>query len=168
MDHLADFSIGNVIKIHSSQLQKFKEQAKKNKRKKRYRLCLQESSEGLLQEMIISRCKDDYCRPDKHRGIPESHTILEGSELIVLFDDDGTVTDAFLLDREKGYLTYRINEDIFHMTIPLTETAIDYEVKLGPFQPESNIFPDWAPKEEEKEAVEAFVKKIKAEVKNRI
>lgn len=31
------------------------------------------------------------------------------------------------------------------MTVALSDAAVDYEVKSGPFTEQTNIFPDWAP-----------------------
>ena len=165
MEHVVDFSKGDIIKVHTRQLGEFKRIALGNQEKKRYRLCLQDSSENPLQDMLLCRTKGDYTPPDKHIGIPESHTIIEGKEAIVLFSDDGIIVDAFILDKDKGYLSYRINSDIYHMTIPLTEVAIDYEVKLGPFTPDSNIFPEWAPNGKDKAEAEAFLERIEMDVK---
>ena len=165
MDHLVDFSQGDIIKIHANQIAEFKKIALENKSKKRYRLCLHDSPNNKLQEMFLCRAIDDYCRPDKHYDIPETHTIIEGREAIVLFDDRGKILDAFVLDRNSGCLSYRINGSIYHMTIPLTDVAVDYEVKLGPFSPETNIFPDWAPDGSDKDAIKTFVNDMKQQLK---
>lgn len=163
MDHVADFLSGKVVKVHKNELDSFKNQAKKNKVKKRYRLCLHDTPENKLHEMLICRCLNDYSKPDKHVGTTESHTIIEGTEMIILFDDEGEVTDAFLLDKEEGYISYRINAEIYHMTVPLTKTVIDYEVKSGPFDNSTNIFPEWAPEEDDEDSVIKFMENIKKE-----
>lgn len=163
MDRVVDFSKGNIVKVHTKQLVEFKKYALGNQEKKRYRLCLQDSPENSLQDMLLCRTKGDYTPPDKHIGIPESHTIIEGREAIILFSDDGAVIDAFVLDKDGGYLSYRINSETYHMTIPLTNVAIDYEVKLGPFTPDSNIFPEWAPDGSNKLESEKFLRRIEKE-----
>lgn len=160
MDRYVDFLTGDVGKIHQNQLNEMKRIASSNVRKKRYRLCLHESPESSLHEMLICRTKGEYIRPDKHKGISESHTIIEGKEAIILFSDNGEIMDIFILDRNEGYITYRINSEIYHMTIPLTDYAIDYEVKPGPFLPECNIFPSWAPEEDDEEGILLFLNKI--------
>ena len=164
MDHLVDFSVGDVVKVHSRQLDTFQDIAAGNHEKKRYRLCLQDSPENKLQDMILCRTRGDYIRPDKHYYCPESHTILRGIEAIVLFSDDGVIVDAFLLDRENGYLTYRINAALYHMTIPVTDIAIDYEVKLGPFNNKSNIYPAWAPDGTDKNEAAIFLAKVEKDI----
>ena len=117
--------------------------------------------------MFLCRTYGDYTRPDKHINCSESHTIIEGREAVILFSDEGVITDVFILDRDSDYLSYRINGAIYHMTIPLSEVAIDYEVKLGPFRPSSNIFPDWAPDGKDQTQSARFLREIKAQVKEK-
>ena len=155
-----DFSMGSVIKVHSSQLKGFKDIALSNDLKRRYRLCLHDNPNNILQEMIICRTRGDYMRPHKHHNMPETHTIIEGRELVVLFSDDGEIIDHFVLDRENGYVSYRINGEIFHMTLSLSETALDYETKPGPFDPYNNIFAQWSPDESDTKEARAFCNRI--------
>ena len=164
MDHFVDFSSENVVKVHTTQLDDF-EKIALNNTKHRYRWCNHSSPNDMLQDMFLLRTRGDYTRPDKHINMPESHTIIKGREAIILFSDKGEITDAFVLDRDNGYLSYRINTDIYHMTIPLTEVAVDYEVKLGPFSVDSNIYPEWAPHENEVEKAKHFLHDIEEKIK---
>ncbi len=157
MDRLADFSTGDVVKVHSSKLEEFKKIALGNTDKKRYRLCLHDSPDNRQQEMLICVTKGDYSRPHKHLGISESHVIIDGSERIILFDNDGNVKDTFILDRNGGYLSYRINAEVYHMSIPITDTVIKLEIKPGPFKSESNMYPDWAPDGSDLNATNQFI-----------
>ena len=56
---------------------------------------MQHSPQDNLHEMFIVRGKGDYGRPDKHLHTTESHTIVDGAMLIVLFEDDGEIKDVF-------------------------------------------------------------------------
>ncbi len=168
MDRLVDFSTGDVVKIHSNRLEECKKIVKSNNEKKRYRICLHDSTENMLQEMIICHDKEDYARPAKHKNCPETHTILDGRMAVVLFENDGKIRECFVLDRVNGYLSCRINAEIYHMLIPLTETAITYETKVGPFTSDVNIFPDWAPDEENKEEGSRYLHLIMKEVLHRL
>lgn len=168
MERYVDFSNGDVVKIHKEKILTMPQIAIANKIKRRYRLCLHDSPDNSLQEMFICRTQGDYVPPDKHFGIPESHTIIQGSEAIILFSDDGDIIDVFLLDRDRGYISYRINSDVYHMTVPITDVAIDYEVKPGPFLPENNIYPDWAPKNEDNETVQLFLNQIQSKINDYI
>ncbi len=162
-DRIVDFSKGGVIKVHTNQLETFAEIVNKNINSKRYRYCLNESSEESMQDMFLCRTKGDYCRPDKHFGVPETHVIIEGREGIVLFSDEGEIIDSFILDRKDEFLCYRINTNIYHMTIVLSEIAIDLEIKPGPFIKENVIYPKWAPDGLNKSENESFMKKVMCE-----
>ena len=165
MDRIADFSIGDIVKVHSCQINKFTEIARGNVEKKRYRLCLHDRSDNPLQEMMICMVRGDYARPHKHHNMPESHMILMGKAAIVLFSDTGEITDAFLFDRERGYLSYRINADVYHMTVLLSDAVIEYEVKPGPFDPANNIYPSWAPDGTDREETENYLVEMQQKLK---
>lgn len=164
MDKLVDFMSGDVVIIASDRLDEMERIACSNKEKGRYRICLHDSPENRQQEMIICVTKDDYSRPHKHIGMSETHIIIKGRERIVLFDEKGDILNTFIMERDSGYLCYRINSEVFHMSIPLSDTVIELETKGGPFYPESNIYPTWAPdgtdKEENREYVERVLEKI--------
>ena len=130
----------------------------------KYRFCLQHSSQDSLHEMFIVRCKDDYMRPDKHLYTTESHMIIDGAMMVILFEDDGEIRDVFELS-SNGYQSYRIDTNIYHMQIPLTEQVVYYEVKLGPFTDKSNNFPEWAPASHDTEMVKKFMKEIKEKIR---
>ena len=141
LEKLAIFSQEDLVKVSYSQLSDIKEFAKTNKCN-RSRLCLHDSPENKLQDMFICRTKDDVELPHKHEH-PESHIIIEGAEIIVLFDYTGKITDAFLLEKDKGYLAYRVDKALYHATIVLTDLAVDYEVKLGPYRKDEVFYADW-------------------------
>ena len=166
MDRYADFSTGNVVKVHSNQLEEFYHIAAANQEKKRYRLCLHDAPGNKLQEMMICKTNKDYGPPHKHQHIAESHILLQGKELVILFSSDGNVEDAFILDPNNDFLSYRINTDVYHMSIVLSDYSVDYEVKVGPFDPNDNIIPDWAPNIDDKAAVADFVKKVRESAEN--
>lgn len=156
------FNQDYLIRIDDNVINEIKEKAAKNESGK-YRLCLQHSPQDLLHEMFIVRRKGDYGRPDKHLHTTESHTIIEGAMLVILFDDDGHIKEVFELSKECFH-TYRIDTNIYHMQIPLTEQVVYYEIKLGPFTEDTNIFPEWAPKASEKKEVTAFMKDLEEKI----
>ena len=165
MDNYADFSSGDVIKVHTRQFDEFKKIAENNVEKKRYRLCMHDTPENLLQEMMICKTIEDYAPPHKHQKIAESHIVLRGKELVVIFSDDGEVEDAFIMQADSEFISYRINKAVYHMSIVLSEASVDYEVKVGPFDPNDNVVPDWAPNPKDKKEIETFIDKIKEKSK---
>lgn len=162
MVNMVSFNQSSVVQVNGALIEEFKKRARENGIG-RYRFCLQHSPKDKLHEMYIVRGKDDYMRPDKHLHTTESHTIVDGAMLVILFEDDGKIKKVFELSKEQ-WLTYRIDTDIYHMQLPLTEQAVCYEVKNGPFTEESNIFPEWAPDPHETEKVKLFMQDLKKRI----
>lgn len=156
------FNPNSLIRINDEVITELKEKAKANKNG-RYRLCMQHSAQDTLHEMFIVRPGKDYGRPDKHLHTTESHTIIDGVMLVILFEEDGRLKEVFELSKEK-YHTYRIDTDIYHMQIPLTNQVVYYEVKSGPFTEETNIFPEWAPDPNEQEKVAAYMQELEKRI----
>ena len=98
--------------------------------------------------------------------MPETHTIIRGRTAIIIFSDDGEIKDVFIMDRENGYLSYRINSDVYHMTITLTEFAIEYEAKPGPFDSKNNIFPNWAPDGSDHKLAMNYINEVKSRIQS--
>lgn len=157
------FNQNSIIKIDDKVISDLKESARANASGK-FRLCMQHSSQDKLHEMFIVRSKGNYGRPDKHLYTTESHTIVDGAMLVILFEDDGQIRELFELSKEC-YHTYRIDTDVYHMQIPLTEQVVYYEVKLGPFTEESNIFPEWAPEAKQTEEVAIFMEELEEKIR---
>lgn len=90
-----------------------------------------------------------YAAPHRHLKTPkpESFVVLSGEVVVFLFDDAGTVTSRHILGRE-GLLGIDLAPGIWHTLAPLTETAVCFEVKPGPYDPASDKeFAPWAPLE---------------------
>jgi cupin fold WbuC family metalloprotein len=163
-DNEVYFNQSSLIKIDENVIDSIKRKARENENGK-YRLCLQHSPQDNLHEMFIVRKKGDYGRPDKHLYTTESHTIVDGAMLVIIFEDDGQIREIFEASKEH-YHTYRIDTNIYHMQIPLTEQIVYYEVKLGPFTDESNIFPEWAPVPNDTEKVKAYMEELHNRIQN--
>ena len=167
MNKHVDFSDEDVIIVKHYQLEQFIEQSESNTDNPKYRFCMHDSPDNKLQEMFIVRKKGEYCRPDRHDQIPETHMIMRGEEAVVLFDESGQITNVIFLGENDGVLAYRINAPIYHMTVALSDQAVDYEVKPGPFTRDMNEFPDWAPTYEEPDRVRKFMEYINCEIERR-
>ena len=109
------------------------------------RLCLHESPESAFHEMINLEHKGKFYRPHKHELKGESYHIIEGSMGAFIFDEDGRVVDANVLEPHNNFL-YRVDADMYHAVMPLTDVLIYHESKPGPFLRQGDsIFPSWAP-----------------------
>ena len=98
-------------------------------------------------------CRGTYVTPHRHLEPPkrESFLILHGEVLFLLFDDDGRVTESHVLrgvDRGVGPFGIDIVAGLWHSLAVLSEHAVCYEVKAGPWDPATDKeFAPWAPSE---------------------
>lgn len=162
MGEEAFFNQDDVIKVDAGMIEHLKKKAQANDSGK-YRLCMHHSPQDSLHEMYIVRGKWDYGRPEKHMHTTESHMIIEGVLLIVIFNDAGEIEDLFKLSKEN-YLSYRMDVNVYHMSIPLTDQVVYYEAKLGPFPNEGNVFAEWAPEAHDMEKVMEYKKALEEKI----
>ena len=101
-----------------------------------------------------------YIRPHRHANPPkaESFILLEGIADVVTFNDQGLVTARYRLGGEssgEGHLWgVDIPAAIWHTIVPRTNRAVCFEVKPGPWLPETDKeFAPWAPAENADPAV---------------
>lgn len=107
------------------------------------RFCLHTHPSDPHHDMIILLTRDNYCRPHKHLISGDVQHVIEGRAAIVLFDDDGCVESANVLDVGD---VFRIGLGIFHAILPISDRTIFHESRMGPFDKGADTeFPDWAP-----------------------
>src|SRR5438477_12910146 len=85
---------GPVVAVTRRDVDSLKSRAEGNCRR-RMRLCAHQDSDDPLHEMLIILGHGSYIRPHKHLHKTESFHIMEGRADLVLFDDDGRLTDVF-------------------------------------------------------------------------
>jgi len=89
-----------------------------------------------------------YIRPHRHVTKEESFVLLRGTVLAVVFNDDGSIRDHFILNSAAGNLGVEFEENAFHMLTSLETGSVVYEIKEGPFVPHSEASSaPWAPAE---------------------
>lgn len=109
--------------------------------------------------------KGTYAAPHRHLAPPkaESFVVLRGEVAVFLFDDAGAVTERHILGRD-GLLGIDLAPGVWHTLAPLTETAVCFEVKPGPYDLASDKeFAPWAPLEGAPEAP-AYLAALMAEL----
>ena len=145
-----------VTRVLLNQLkERVKEQGGKN-----LRLCLHEGPEALFHEMIILEHVGQYFPPHKHREKGESWHVIEGKMAAFVFQEDGKIIDATVLDSEDTFL-YRVDANMYHMVVPLSGAVMYHESKPGPFLgPGDSIFAPWAPNVSDQAGLEQYVAKI--------
>jgi len=141
------YSKDAVTTIDMADIAVLKKRASINKRK-RIRLCAHPDVQDALHEMLIVHHKGNYVPPHKHIGKSESFHIIEGSLKIVLFSDQGAISDIIHLDASvsKGsFFYYRLSESLYHTVIPISGVVVFHETTNGPFHRKDMIIPECAP-----------------------
>ena len=111
---------------------------------------LEENPNRFLNVML----KDAYFTPHRHISPPkpEAFLVLEGSVLCVIFDDDGGIREVHKMGEGENY-GVDVGAGIWHTILVLSDTAVCYEVKPGPYvQASDKEFAPWAPREGDPQA----------------
>lgn len=154
------FNKKEVININGQKIQELKREALKNSSGKT-RLCLHRNIREPLHEMIIVLCKNVYIRPHKHIKKTESFHVIEGSFFLIIFDKNGNKIKSILIGKEqrKSNFLCKINRNIWHMIIPVTDFVVFHEVTNGPYVNKGNsIFASWAPENDDHDGIKKFIK----------
>lgn len=150
-----------MIRIDKSLLEQVSQKAK-NAPRQRMNHNFHQTPEDLLNRMLNAMEPDTYVRPHKHENPDkrEAFIILKGSFLIVSFDEEGNITEHVVLSRESGIYGLEIPPRTYHTLICLEEGSVLYELKDGPYIPQTDkIFAPWAPEEGSPDA-KAYNQKI--------
>jgi len=99
--------------------------------------------------------KGTYITPHRHRDPPkaESFLVLSGELAFFTFDDSGQITEVHVLGRNP--IGIDIQPGVWHTLAVLSEHAICFEVKPGPYSAMNDKdFATWAPREGDPRASE--------------
>ena len=143
-----------VTKVDKADIDFLKTRAITNRRR-RIRLCAHPDVGDSLHEMLIVHHAGNYVPPHKHPGKSESFHMVEGVLKIVLFRDDGAISEIITLDASgsEGFFYYRLSVSLYHTVIPISEVVVFHETTNGPFHREDMLIPEWAPVDSEDETV---------------
>ena len=107
------------------------------------RICAHNNHKDRLHEMVIVLKDSHYVAPHKHINKSESFHIIEGIVRIGFLDNKQKVENIIQLDKDK-YPFYRMNAELWHIVVPISELVVIHEVTNGPFiKGASSIFPEW-------------------------
>jgi cupin fold WbuC family metalloprotein len=90
-----------------------------------------------------------YSAPHRHLDPPKAETFvaLQGEVAVFLFDDEGKVSARHVLGK-NGLLGIDIAPGVWHSLAALSEVAVCFEVKPGPYDASNDKqFAPWAPAE---------------------
>lgn len=91
-----------------------------------------------------------YVQPHKHENPDkrEVFLVLKGKLGLVCFDDEGHISERYVLTPYPGNPGIEIPARTWHMAIALEPGTVAYELKDGPYTPEDDKnFASWAPEE---------------------
>ena len=121
--------------------------------------------EDPINRLINAMEPDTYLRPHRHKNPDKTEIflILRGKVALFLFDEQGNITDNYILNLKTGIYGGEILPEIWHTLLVLESGSVVYEVKKGPFAPLSpeNIAP-WSPAPDNIEGVKQFMDKLKS------
>jgi cupin fold WbuC family metalloprotein len=122
-------------------------QSARTNSKRRSRFCAHPSPEADQHDMLIVSHRDTYVTPHRHLDKSESFTVLEGSALIFLFGDDGTLQQIERMGAPSSGrpFFYRMPPGQFHSLSIESELLVFLESAKGPFQPSAMENAAWAP-----------------------
>jgi len=123
-----------------------------------------ESLSDPIHRVMIALAQGTYIRPHRHTepGKFEFTVALLGQMSILLFDDQGTVTDIVSLDAQGDTRGFEIPQNVWHAWLTHTGQAAFLEVKKGPYDPKlAQEFAAWSPAEGDP-AVPEFLKTLYA------
>src|SRR3972149_4129081 len=135
--------------------------AAKNPRR-RIRVCAHRSGDDAVHEMLIVMAQGCYIRPHKHLEKSESFHVVEGALDVVIFDDEGQVTQVLPLgDYVSGAgFYYRSDAALYHTVFIRSAVVVFHETTRGPFRPSDSIPAPWSPDETDAVAVSGFLAKL--------
>ena len=101
------------------------------------RVCLHNSPDAAIHEMIICQRNSQAHPPKRHPARDKTFLVLRGELLVAIFNDAGEVIRTWVLksESENDMLCVRIPAGVFHCDFALTDTAIHLETTQGPFSP---------------------------------
>jgi cupin fold WbuC family metalloprotein len=121
---------------------------------------MEENPHRFLNVMV----RGTYVTPHRHLDPPkaESFLVLEGEGVFFTFDDAGGIASKHILGRD--IIGIDIDPGIWHTLAVLTDTAVCYEVKPGPYTAANDKdFAPWAPREGDP-AAPAYLERLLASV----
>lgn len=139
---LSYFCRNGMVVVEKPTINELKKIAESNGRVNA-RICLHSNPQDNLHDMIILEYQDKKCRiPHKHLEKCETLQMIEGKMMAYVFSESGDILNRVVLQADKN-LMCRIASNQYHLYLPISESVIYKETKLGPFDLADNIFPRW-------------------------
>lgn len=103
-------------------------------------MCLHNSREESVQEMVIVAHKDSHFEQHRHPiNKPESYHVIDGELEVRIYSDAGQLTETILLSHNGSQKMYRIQGNVWHRPIVISEWIVYHEVYTGPFDKDFDV-----------------------------
>lgn len=145
--------------IDKQLLDKTSEQAKQSPRL-RMNYNFHERLDDPVNRLLNAMEPGSYIRPHRHLDPDkdEIFLLLRGKVVVFTFDDEGNITEKFLLDPMAGSYGAEIKPDVWHCLLVLERDTVVYEVKPGPFAPlDPNNMAPWSPEPNDEKGVKEYM-----------
>lgn len=148
---------GSYVKLEEEHLKLLVEDAKTNKQG-RARINFHPSPESQVHEMMIALDQKTKVNVHRHTKKSESFHVISGCLVVILFDRNSNITDEITLASKTPNCFYRLNEDIDHLVIPVSDCVLMHETTCGPFRKGDSKTPEWAESKEGLDKIESLRK----------
>lgn len=101
-----------------------------------------------IQRFLVAARRDSYFRPHRHRLRGEFALILRGRLDVIILDDSGKVLQRVALAPDAEVFGFEMAADTWHAWMPMTDESLFFELKQGPYDPQTAAeFAPWSPAE---------------------
>jgi cupin fold WbuC family metalloprotein len=115
--------------------------------RRRARFCAHPAADSDQHDMLIVSHRDTYIAPHRHFEKSETFTVLEGDVDVILFDEQGGVTEFVTMGAPSSGrpFFYRMPPGQFHALSIRSEVLVFLESTKGPFRAGDSESAPWAP-----------------------
>lgn len=134
--HPGVFYTDDAFVLADSELTAFLKEQARSTPLKRARLCAHPSPDADQHDMVIASHRDTYVTPHRHMSKSESFLIVEGEADVLLFAEDGRLTDVIAMSHPGSGLPfyYRMPQGQYHSLRIHSEILVFVEASKGPFR----------------------------------
>ena len=142
------YATDEIVKINKKDIEQLKQKMKRDN-VARARMCAHKKTNDGVHEMFIILKKENYVRPHRHLNRSESFYLIEGRADIIIFNQDGSISETFKLGESNTgeYIFCRMSPTVYHTVIPDSEYLVLLETTSGPLVKNTTEYAVWSPDE---------------------
>jgi len=136
--------------------------------RQRARICIHESADAAVHEMMIAVCGTSYIHPHRHTHKMESFHVVGGCADVVFFDHAGGIEAVQRIAAPGSSLPFylSVRNNAWHTVLPRSDVFVIHEVTNGPFVPAQTELAPWAPAEDDRRAANAYREALKLQLES--